>query len=155
MLTILSCSLLCVGVEIVILLKLLLATVVVLVVFVVSLAIYLVLKFRPIRGDVPTFKTPAWAFKDFDDFHEEVMLRRETKGGGSLLIKRTDLETVYRYDPQERTLNAAGDAEWQKADGPIAKCFDYFIVKPARDVVSLLLALAVGPGGTKCLWQRL
>ncbi len=52
-----------------------------------------------------------------------------------MLIKRSDLETVYRYDPQKRSLGAVGDAEWQKAGGPIANCFDYLTPKPARDVI--------------------
>ncbi|HKU78194.1 MAG TPA: hypothetical protein VJR02_30065 [Pyrinomonadaceae bacterium] len=117
------------------LLKVLLAAVLVVVVSVLSLGIYLALKFWPRGADVPMLKTPAWALKDFDEYHWEFMLRRETTAGGALLIKRTDLETVYRYDPQERSLNAVGDTEWQKAGGPIAKCFDYRTRKPARDVM--------------------
>lgn len=77
----------------------------------------------------------VWRDDDLDEYNKELMLRRETNEGGALLIKRTDLETVYRYDPQERSLSAVGDAEWQKAGGPIAKCFDYGPRKPARDVM--------------------
>lgn len=100
-----------------------------------SLGIYLVLKIWPIGADVPMLKTPAWEFKDLNAYREELMLRRETKEGGALLIKRTDLESVYRFDPQKRSLNSVGDAEWQKAGGPIAKCFDYMTPKPASDVI--------------------
>jgi len=117
------------------LLKVLLAAALVVVVSFLSLGIYLALKIWPIGADVPMLRTPAWEFKDLNEYREELMLRRETKEGGALLIKRTDLETVYRYDPQKRSLSSDGDAEWQKAGGPIAKCFDYLTRKPARDVV--------------------
>lgn len=117
------------------LLKVLLTTVLVVVVSVVSLGVYLALKFWPMGADVPMLKTPAWWLKDINYYDEDLMLRRESKEGGALLIKRTDLETVYRYDPQQRSLSEVGDAEWQKAAGPIAKCFDYGTRKPARDVI--------------------
>ena len=117
------------------LLKVLLAAVLVVVVVVLSLGIYFALKVWPIGADVPILKTAAWEFKDLNEYGEELMLRRETNEGGALLIKRTDLETVYRYDPQRSSLSAVGDAEWQKAGGPIAKCFDYSTRKPARDVI--------------------
>jgi hypothetical protein len=117
------------------LLKVLLAAVVVVVVSVLSLGIYLALKLWPIGGDVPMLKTPAWGLKNLNEYDKELMLRRETKDGGSLLIKLSDLETVYRYDPEKRSLNAVGDADWQKAAGPITKCFDVRTPKPSRDVV--------------------
>ena len=117
------------------LLKVLAAAVLVVVVSVISLGIYAALKIWPMGADVPMLKTPAWEFKDLNEYREELMLRRETKEGGALLIKRTDLETVYRYDPQKRSLSAVGDPEWQNAGGPIAKCFDYLTPKPARDVI--------------------
>src|SRR6185436_1491138 len=116
-------------------LKLLLAVVSVVVVSLVLLGIYLALKVWPVGADLPILETPAWGHKELDRYHEELMLRRETMEGGSLLIKRSDLETVYLYDPQKRSLNAVGDAEWQKANGPIAKCFDFSTPKPVRDVV--------------------
>jgi len=99
------------------LLKVLLAAVVVVVVSVLSLGIYLALKLWPIGADVPMLKTPAWGLKNLNEYDKELMLRRETKDGGSLLIKLSDPETVYRYDPEKRSLNAVGDADWQKAAG--------------------------------------
>src|SRR6185436_8224078 len=94
-------------------LKLLLAAVSIVVVSLISLGIYLALKVWPIGADVPMLKTPAWGHKELEKYNEELMLRRETMEGGSLLIKRSDLGTVYLYDPQKRSLNAVGDAEWQ------------------------------------------
>lgn len=115
--------------------KLVLMAGLVVVVSVLSLGVYLVLKVWPMGADVPMLKTPAWEFKDLNEYSDELMLRRETKEGGALLIKRSDQETVYRYDTQTQSLSAVSDAEWQKAGGPIAKCFDYKTPKPARDVI--------------------
>ena len=115
-------------------LKVLLAAVSVVVVSLIALAIYLGLKVWPIGGEVPILKTPTWEIKNPNEYRDELMLRRETKAGGALLIKRGARETVYRYDPQEQSLNAVSDAEWQNADGPVAKCFDFSTPKAPRDV---------------------
>lgn len=116
------------------LLKVLLLVVAVVVVCAFSLGIYLSFKVWPIGADVPMLQTPAWERKDLNTYRDELMLRRETKDGGALLLKRSDLETVYRYDPQSQSLSTVADAEWQKAGGPIAKCFDYKNIKVPRDV---------------------
>jgi len=93
------------------------------VVSLVSLGVYLWWKTSLTRGDVPLLKTPAWEFQALDEFKgDQLMLRRETEAGGALLLKRTDLETVYRYDPQKRTVSAVTGAAWQNAGGAISKC---------------------------------
>lgn len=91
-------------------------------VFLVSLGVYVWFKRRLDVGDVPLLKTPAWEFNALDD--GQLMLRRDTEAGGALLLKRTNLETVYRYEPQTRSISAVADAAWQKATGQIAKCVD-------------------------------
>ncbi len=61
------------------LLNVLLAALLVVVVFVLSLGVYLALKVWPIGADVPMLKTPAWGFKGLNEYRKELMLRRETK----------------------------------------------------------------------------
>jgi hypothetical protein len=93
----------------------------VVVVSLLSGCVYLWLKIYPDRGDVPRLTTPAWEFSDLKE-GEQLMLRRETEAGGALLLKRTDLETVYRYDPQSRRVKAVSAGEWKTAGGAIARC---------------------------------
>src|SRR5678815_2280551 len=94
------------------------------VVFVVSmiwLGVYTWFKIWPTRGDVPLFKTPEWEFKELNEFKgDQLMIRRETSAGGALLLKRTDLETVYKYDPVQRSVTAVAETVWDKAGGAIA-----------------------------------
>jgi len=109
------------------------------VVFVVSmiwLGVYTWFKIWPTRGDVPLFKTPEWEFKELNEFKgDQLMIRRETNAGGALLLKRTDLETVYKYDPVQRSVTAVAETVWDKAGGAIAKCRD----QQLADIPSVLL----------------
>ena len=107
-------------------LKILLTAVGVVVLLLLAACLYIALKLWPMGGDVPQQKTPAWAFKGNNEYKRELMLRRETETGGALLIKRTDLEIVYRYDPQRRRIAPVSDSQWQHSTGPITNCFDYF-----------------------------
>lgn len=94
------------------------------VVSVFSFGVYLWLKIWPEYGDVPRLRTPEWEFRDVSDGSPQLMLRRETTAGGALLLKRADLKTVYRYDPQTRSIKAVTDVEWENAGGQVAKCSD-------------------------------
>lgn len=95
----------------------------VVVVILLSLGVYVWLKVWPERGDVPLLKTVAWEFRALNEFEgERLMLRRETGAGGALLLKHTDLKTVYWYDLRTRALNEIGEAEWEKARGSVGHC---------------------------------
>lgn len=96
-----------------------------LLVLLLSLGAFMTFKLWPFGADVPLLKTPDWKDQHIGELHSgHLQLRRETEAGGSLLLKRIDLETVYRYDPNTRTLSAATNKEWSGARGPIAKCSD-------------------------------
>ena len=97
----------------------------VVVISLLSAGVYLWLKMWPEYGDVARLRTPAWEYKGSDGYSTPLLLlRRETQTGGALLLKRTGLETVYRYDPQKRSLQAVTEVKWQNAGGPIARCLD-------------------------------
>ena len=97
----------------------------VLIVSLLSAGVYVWLKIHPEYGDVPRLRTPEWEYKGFDGYGTPpLLLRRETQTGGALLLKRSGLEAVYRYDPQTRTIKAVTDGEWQNAGGQIARCLD-------------------------------
>ena len=81
-------------------------------------------------ADVPLLQTPKWKDKRLGELYSGwLQLRRETKAGGALLLKRVDVDPVYRYDPQTRTLSAVTEKEWLNASGPIAKCMEQ-LAKP-------------------------
>ena len=104
----------------------------VVVVSLLSLGVYAWLKIWPEYGDVPRLRTPEWEFRDLDGYSSpQLLLRRETTAGGALLLKRSDLKTVYRYDPQTRSIRAVTDVEWQNAGGQIARCSDQRRLDPA------------------------
>jgi hypothetical protein len=107
------------------LLKILLTVVGAVVFSLLAVGLYLALKLWPMGGDVPQQKTPAWWLKDLNQYEYKLLLRRETEAGGALLVKRTDLETIYRYDPQTRLIGPVTDSQWQNSAGPITNCFDY------------------------------
>ena len=115
------------------LLKILLTAAAVIIITLIAAGLYLALKLWPVGGDVPLQKTPAWEFQYLNEFKHQLMLRRETDAGGALLIKRTDLETVYRYDPQTRRIGPVSDAQWQSSTGPITNCSDYSTRKPVSE----------------------
>lgn len=97
----------------------------VVVVSLLSAGVYVYLKIYPEYGDVPRLRTPQWEYRGSDGYSTPLLLlRRETQTGGALLLKRTGLETVYRYDPQTRSIRAVTDTDWQNAAGPIARCLD-------------------------------
>lgn len=96
-----------------------------LLVLLLSLGAFMTFKLWPFGADVPLLRTPAWENQhigELDSGHLE--LRRETEAGGSLLLKRVALQTVYRYDPNRRSLSAVTEKEWSGARGVIAKCSD-------------------------------
>ena len=139
------------------LLKVLLTVLGVVVVTLFAAGLYLALKLWPLGGDVPQQKTPAWEFKDRNEYKHELMLRRETEAGGALLIKRTDLETVYRYDPETRRISAVSDSQWQESTGTITNCFNYFTRKPVSNGPSITVnepehKLLIGKPGA---WREL
>jgi hypothetical protein len=93
------------------------------VVLLLSLGVFMVFKLWPTGGDVPLLRTPGWEGKHIDELKRgRLTLRRETFEGGALLLKRVDLEPVYRYDLQARSLDAVTDKEWLNAGGPISAC---------------------------------
>lgn len=92
------------------------------VVFLLSIGVFAWFKMWPTYGDVPLLRTPAWEFRDTGTEGVQTMLRRESPRGGALLLKRTDLDTVYRYEPETRSLKAVTNAEWQNATGSIWGC---------------------------------
>ena len=97
-----------------------------------SFVTFMGFKLWPFGADVPLLQTPEWKDKRIGELYTgRLQLRRETETGGPLLLRRVDLEPVYRYDPQTRTLNAATDKEWLNASGPIANCMDQ-LAKPGR-----------------------
>jgi hypothetical protein len=91
-------------------------------------------------GDVPLFKTPAWATHDEEEIKRELerrpgetyqpaprpagtlMLRRESAEGGALLLRHTARDSIYRYDPAARSLTPAPADVWQRASGRVADC---------------------------------
>lgn len=95
-----------------------------------SYGTFMAFKLWPFGADLPLLKTPEWEHKHIGELYTgRLQLRRETEAGGPLLLKRVDLEPVYRYDPQTRTLSAVTDKEWLNAGGPIARCLDQ-LAKP-------------------------
>ena len=101
---------------------------IVVVISLMSLGVYVWWQKRRLDvGDVPLLKTPAWEFQPFDEATRPLMLRRETQAGGALLLKRNDLETVYRYDPETRSVRAVSAATWENAGGKISKCWDQML----------------------------
>ena len=96
----------------------------------VSLAAFAAYKLWPFGAEVPLLQTPEWKDKRIGELYSgRLQLRRESEGGGALFLKRVDLEPVYRYDPQTRSLSAVTEKEWLNASGPIATCMDQ-LAKP-------------------------
>ena len=96
-----------------------------------SAGVYVWLKIWPEYGDVPRLRTPEWEYRGSDgNSTPPLLLRRETQTGGALLLKRSGLEAVYRYDPQTRSIRAVTDGEWQNAAGQIARCLDQGRLNP-------------------------
>jgi hypothetical protein len=89
-----------------------------------SFVTFMAFKLWPFGADVPLLQTPEWKDKRIGEYGGRLQLRRETEAGGPLILKRVDLEPVYRYDPRTQTLSAVTDKEWLNASGPIAKCMD-------------------------------
>lgn len=90
-----------------------------------SFVTFMVFKLWPFGADVPLLRTPEWKDKRIGELYSgRLQLRRKTEAGGALLLKRVDVEPVYQYDPQTRTLSGVTDKEWLDASGPTAKCMD-------------------------------
>ncbi len=84
-------------------------------------SIVLALRSYHLGAEAPLFRIDLW--------HEgralvtgQMMLRREAKGSGALLIKHSERATVYAYDPTKRSLAPAADGAWERAAGPVAEC---------------------------------
>lgn len=87
---------------------------------------------EPGEGDVPFLRTPGWLprtaiYPGPASFAPEgngpsVVLKRERIEAGALLLKHNLLPAVWRYDPQDRTLDAASDADWRNARGEPRNC---------------------------------
>ena len=90
----------------------------------ISFVTFMAFRIFPFGADVPLLRTPEWTDKHIGELHSgRLQLRRESEAG-ALLLKRTNVEPVYRYDPQKRTLNSVTDTEWANANGPIADCME-------------------------------
>jgi len=85
-------------------------------------------------ADVPLFKTSAWA-GGMPEYGEQIMLRREIKDRGPLLLKHSKRDTVYRYDPAATSLTAVSEQTWNAASSPIAECGKQF--SPPPDVLRI------------------
>lgn len=95
------------------------------VVLLLSLGAIMTFRLWPVGADVPLFKTPDWEGKHIGELNSgHLLVRRETEAGGALLLKRIDLETVYRYDPNTRAFSAVTEHEWLNSRGAIAACVD-------------------------------
>lgn len=107
----------------------------------------------PAGGHAPLLETPAWRRQG------ALLLRREAPGG-ALLLKLDTSEVVYRYDPARRSLSPAGEAEWRRAAGRVARCAEQ--LQPPPQVlrvdprVDRLLAggREVETAGATALWLR-
>ena len=84
---------------------------------------------EPGEGDVPFLRTPGWLPRtaiypgpSSGGDGPGVVLKRERAMAGALLFKHDLLPAVWRYDPQDRTLDAASDADWRNARGEPRNC---------------------------------
>ncbi len=87
---------------------------------------------EPGEGGVPFLRTPGWIppgppyypppARSLGGGGPDVMLRRERAAAGALLLKHEQVPAVWRYDPQNRTLDAATEADWQNARGEPRNC---------------------------------
>lgn len=106
--------------------------------FLLSLGVFVIFKIFPMGADVPLLKTPDWEGKFLNQFSgEQLLLRRESEHSGALLLKRSDIETVYRYDSQKQKVDTVTVAEWERAGGPIAKCGDQRVFWAAPSALHL------------------
>lgn len=76
-------------------------------------------------ADVPIFELPEWRGLT-PEYGDQFSLRREAEGAGALLLKHGRRDVVYKYDPDRRTLTAAGGGKWQQARGAVAQCNSQF-----------------------------
>ena len=86
------------------------------------------------KAGIPLLKTSAWQGR-MPEYGDQIMLRRETKDGGALLLKHSKRETVYRYDPAAAGLTTISEQTWNAASGPIAECAKQF--PPPAHVLSI------------------
>lgn len=68
------------------------------------------------RGDVPLFQVRAW------ETPGELLLHREGEERGGLLLKHSERDPVYRYDPATRSLSLAARASWERSNEQVAEC---------------------------------
>lgn len=71
---------------------------------------------EPGGADVPLFETPAWQASGM------LLVRSEEEEEGALLLKHSERETVYRYDPETQSLSGVASDIWQNAREPIGDC---------------------------------
>jgi hypothetical protein len=80
-------------------------------------------------ADVPLLETPAWQGR-MPEYGEQLMLRRDTQTDRVLLLKHSNREAAYRYDPRTQNLTSVTEQEWGRAGGPIAECGKQFSPPP-------------------------
>jgi hypothetical protein len=85
-------------------------------------------------ADVPLLKTSAWQ-GGMPEYGEQIMLRREIKDRGALLLKHSKRDMVYRYDPTTTSLTAVSEQTWNAASSPIAECGKQF--SPPANVLNI------------------
>lgn len=85
---------------------------------------------QPSTGaDVPLLETPGWQGR-MPEYGEQLMLRRDTQTDRVLLLKHSNRQMTYRYDPRTRTLTSVTEQEWSSAGGPTAECGKQFPPPP-------------------------
>ena len=72
-------------------------------------------------ADAPMFELPAWQGLTLE-YGDRLALRRESDGGGALLLRHSRQDVVYKYAPDKQTLTAVAGEEWQRALGAVAQC---------------------------------
>ena len=75
-------------------------------------------------ADAQLFQTSAWQTLG------KLMLRSDINGTQSLLLKHSEREVIYRYDPGIQSLSQVTEGVWQGATGPITDCQSQFPPSP-------------------------
>lgn len=78
------------------------------------------------RADVLLLNTPAWQGRTLQ-YGEQLLLRRD---GQALLLKHSNRDGAYRYDPRTRRLTLVTQQDWDRPSGPVAECNGQFPPTP-------------------------
>ena len=98
-------------------------------------------------AEVPLLQTPEWQGRE-PLYGEQLLLRRESKDGGALLLKHSQRETLYRYELGSESLAPISETEWQRATGPVAECGKQFAPAPKMLDIDRSANKLVAPGHT-------